>query len=130
MDLIQAIFLNLFYFNIESEFVLQIETVDYNSHTQLIPEELKTEMRTLIILYRINHVPLLCFDLRPAPYNILGWKPFGNSILRLNLLKLRHSEKTTKFEKNLPLVLTLLCKCQNKWDIFFKFCGLLRKPQL
>ena len=37
------------------------------------------------------------------------------------LLKLRHSEKATNFEKNLQLVLTLLSKCQNKWEIFPNF---------
>ena len=46
------------------------------------------------------------------------------------LVKLRHSEKATKIDNNLPLVLTLLSKCQKKWEIFFKFCALLRKPQL
>ena len=35
--------------------------------------------------------------------------------------------KGHKIWKNHPLVLTLLSKCQNKWEIFFKFCGLLSK---
>ena len=30
---------------------------------------------------------------------------------------------------NLSLVLTFLSKCQNKSEIFFKFCGLLEKPE-
>ena len=30
----------------------------------------------------------------------------------------------------MPIVLTLLGKCQNKWDIFSNFCGLFRKPGL
>ena len=41
------------------------------------------------------------------------------------LLKLRHSEKTTNFEKNLQLVLMLLSKCQNKWETFSNFVAFL-----
>ena len=41
------------------------------------------------------------------------------------LLKLRHSEKATNFEKNLQLVLTLLSKCQNKWETFSNFVAFL-----
>ena len=41
-----------------------------------------------------------------------------------NMLNFRFSEKATKFEKNIPLVLTLLIKCQNKWEIFSNFVAL------
>ena len=44
--------------------------------------------------------------------------------IKKTLLNFRFSEETFL---NLLLVLTLLSKQQNKWDIFFfKFCGLLR----
>ena len=43
----------------------------------------------------------------------------------IKLLKLKFSEKATKFEKNLPFVLTFTQEHQNKWEIFFKFCGFL-----
>ena len=46
----------------------------------------------------------------------------------MKVIKVRHSEKATKFENNLPLVLRLLCKCQ--LGDFFKFCGLLKKTEL
>ena len=39
--------------------------------------------------------------------NVVGWS-----------LKFRFSEKVKKFEKNLPLDLTLLSKLQNRWEIF------------
>jgi len=45
-------------------------------------------------------------------------------------VKLRYCEKATKFEKNLLLVLKLLSKHQNKWEIFSIFCGLFRKLEL
>ena len=38
----------------------------------------------------------------------------------LLFLKFRFSEKATKMWKNLPLVLTLLSKCWNNWEIFFQ----------
>ena len=34
------------------------------------------------------------------------------------VVKFRFSEKTTKIWKNLPLILTVLSKHQNKWEIF------------
>ena len=37
------------------------------------------------------------------------------------LLNSRFSEKATKIRKNLPLVLTLLSKCCNRWEIFSNF---------
>ena len=40
-------------------------------------------------------------------------------------LKLRHSEKARNFETNLPLVLTLLSKCQSKWETFSIFVAFL-----
>ena len=45
-------------------------------------------------------------------------------------VKFIYSEKVTKFEKNLPTYLTLTSKHQNKWEIFSKFCGLLRISEL
>ena len=42
------------------------------------------------------------------------------SIYTNRFLKSSFSEKATKIWKNLSLVLTLLSKSQNKWDIFFK----------
>ena len=45
------------------------------------------------------------------------------------ILKFIYSEKATKFE-NLPTYLTLPSKRQNDWEIFSKFCGLLRIYEL
>ena len=54
------------------------------------------------------------------------------TILALEL-KLRHYEKATKFEKNLPPVLTiqllLLSSVKTSGRLFSNFCGLLRKAE-
>ena len=51
-----------------------------------------------------------------------------------NYRTLRHCEKATKLEKNLPLVLTkqpyLLSSVKTSWNFFSNFCGLLRKAEL
>ena len=39
----------------------------------------------------------------------------------LLFFKFRFSEKATKMFKNLLLVLTLLSKCQKKWEVFSNF---------
>ena len=49
----------------------------------------------------------------------------------IRLLKLRYSEKATKFEKNLPLNIWRYWVTSNyKWKIFFQICALLRISEL
>ena len=60
---------------------------------------------------------------------VLGWKPFWNSILRLNLLKFGYFEEATKFEKNLPLKIWRYLVTSNfEWKIFSNFVAFSEYP--
>ena len=51
---------------------------------------------------------------------------FGSKTAIIILVMLRFSEKATKFEKKIQIFMKFTQYRQNKWEILFKFCNLLR----
>ena len=64
--------------------------------------------------------------------SFLNWHGMSDCIFSFKFsFRFGHSEKATKFEKNLPLkIWPYSVMSKFKWRIFFKFCGLLRISEL
>ena len=65
------------------------------------------------------------------------WRVHSKKLLNKNVRKIKFldlksvfSKKTTKYDKNFTVYLTLTTYCQIDGEDFFNFCGLLRKHEL